>query len=113
MMAVARGEYVGKLERRPEVDTWRRHPTAEWPTTLKITAAQVMIARFSGCVLLAAAYVAGRAAASSESRPGESSDTRHPVATDLPAWEIQAHRPWRPSRTNQPSRGRVQAPKPR
>jgi hypothetical protein len=48
MMAVAGGEYVRKLKRRLKVDTRRRHPTAEWPTTLKITTAWEMIARVSG-----------------------------------------------------------------
>jgi hypothetical protein len=94
MMAVGVGEYVGKLERRLEVGTRRWHPTAEWPTTLKITASQVMIA----------VQQVRAARRGLRSRPGESSDARHPVATDLPAWEIQAHRPWRPTRTSRPSR---------
>jgi hypothetical protein len=99
MMAAALGEYVRELERRLEVGTRRRHPTAEWPTALEITAAQEMIARFSGCEQLAAGLHGGATSCLSESWPGESSDTRHPVATALAAWEVQAHRPWRPTRT--------------
>jgi hypothetical protein len=46
-MAVALGEYVRELERRLEV-TRRRHPMAEWPTALEITATQEMIAGSAG-----------------------------------------------------------------
>jgi hypothetical protein len=59
MMTVALGEYVRELGRRLGVGTRRRHLMAEWPTALEITAAQEMIARFSRCEQLAAAYVAG------------------------------------------------------
>jgi hypothetical protein len=46
--AVALGGYVTELQHRLEVGTRRRQPMAERPTTLEITEAQAMIARFSG-----------------------------------------------------------------
>jgi hypothetical protein len=46
--AVALGAYVTELKHRLEVGARRRHPTAERPTALEITAAQEMIAQFSG-----------------------------------------------------------------
>ena len=63
---------------------------AERPTTLEITEAQGMIARFSGFEQLAAAYMFGqplrRTLASGEQwhRPR--------LETALAAWEVQAHR---------------------
>jgi hypothetical protein len=80
-------EYVRELERRLEVGTRRRHPMAEWPTALEITAAQEMIARFSGCEQLAAAYVAGRPAASAN--PGR--EKAAPPGT-------RSQQPWLPGR---------------
>jgi hypothetical protein len=56
--AVALGAYVTELQHRLEVGIRRRHPMAERPTSLEITAAQGMIARFSGFEQLAAAYLA-------------------------------------------------------
>jgi hypothetical protein len=65
---------------------------AERPTTLEITEAQGMIARFSGFEQLAAAYMFGQPPPSAD--PGQ----RRAVAqatrleTALAAWEVQAHR---------------------
>jgi hypothetical protein len=78
--AVPLGAYVTDLQHRLDVGTRRRHPMAERPTTLEITAAQEMIARFSGFEQIAAAYLA---ATSANPDPGESSDTRHPARNGL------------------------------
>ena len=90
--AVALGGYVTELQHRLEVGTRRRQPMAERPTTLEITEAQGMIARFSGFEQLAAANVFGQPIPSAD--PGQ----RRAVApatrleTALAAWEVQAHR---------------------
>ena len=90
--AVALGGYVTELQHRLEVGTRRRQPMAERPTTLEITEAQGMIARFSGFEQLAAAYMFGQPLPSAD--PGQ----RRAVAqatrleTALAAWEVQAHR---------------------
>jgi hypothetical protein len=57
-----------------------------------------MTAQFSGCEQLAAPT--WRVDQLPQANPGreKAATPRHPVATDLPAWEIQAHRPWRPTR---------------
>ena len=87
--AVPLGAYVTDLQHRLDVGTRRRHPMAERPTTLEITAAQEMIARFSGFEQIAAAYLAATSA-----NPGQvkaaTPGTR--LATALAAWEVQAHR---------------------
>jgi hypothetical protein len=87
--AVPLGAYVTDLQHRLDVGTRRRHPMAERPTTLEITAAQEMIARFSGIEQIAAAYLAATSAnpdVVKAATPG----TR--LATALAAWEVQAHR---------------------
>jgi hypothetical protein len=90
--AVALGAYVTELQHRLEVGTRRRQPVAERPTTLEITEAQGMIARFSGFEQLAAAYMFG------PPLPSADPDQRRAVApatrldTALAAWEVQAHR---------------------
>jgi hypothetical protein len=90
--AVALGGYVTELQHRLEVGTRRRQPMAERPTTLEITEAQGMIARFSGFEQLAVAYMFGQPLPSAD--PGQ----RRAVAqatrleTALAAWEVQAHR---------------------
>ena len=90
--AVALGGYVTELQHRLELGTRRRQPMAERPTTLEITEAQGMIARFSGFEQLAAAHMFGQPLLSAD--PGQ----RRAVAqatrleTALAAWEVQAHR---------------------
>jgi hypothetical protein len=89
--AVALGAYVTELRHRLEVDTRRRQPIVERPTTLEITEAQDMIARFGGFEQLAAAYMFGQPLPSRD--PGlraAAPATRLQAA--LAAWEIQAHR---------------------
>ena len=90
--AVALGAYAADLQHRLEVATRRRQPMAERPTTLEITAAEGMIARFAGFEQLAAAYMFGQRPASAN--PGElraaAPATR--LETALAAWEVQAHR---------------------
>jgi hypothetical protein len=96
--AVALGGYVTELQHRLEVGTRRRQPMGERPTTLEITEAQGMIARFSGFEQLVAAYMFGQPLPSAD--PGE----RRAVApatrleTALAAWEVQATAPWPPTR---------------
>ena len=89
--AVALGGYVTELQHRLEVGTRRRQPMAERPTTLEITEAQGMIARFSGFEQLAAAHMFGQPL-----RPrtlaSESGGTGHAAGNSLAAWEVQAHR---------------------
>jgi hypothetical protein len=83
------GAYVTDLQHRMDVGTRRGHPMAERPTTLEITAAQEMIARFSEFEQIAAAYLAATSANPDQVKaatPG----TR--LATALAAWEVQAHR---------------------
>ncbi len=87
--AVALGAYVTELQHRLEVGTRRRHPMAERPISLEITAAQGMIARFSGFEQLAAAYLAATSA-NPDRVKAATPGTR--LATALAAREIQAHR---------------------
>ena len=65
---------------------------AERPTTLEITEAQGMIARFSGFEQLAAAHMFGQPLPSADPgrRRAVAQATR--LETALAAWEIQAHR---------------------
>jgi hypothetical protein len=90
--AVALGGYVTELQHRLEVGTRRRQPMAERPTTLEITEAQGMIARFSGFEQLAAAYMFGQPLPSADPgrRRAVAQATR--LETALAAWEVQAHR---------------------
>jgi hypothetical protein len=90
--AVALGGYVTGLQHRLEVGTRRRQPMAERPTTLEITEAQGMIARFSGFEQLAAAYMFGQPlpAADPGRRGAVAQATR--LETALAAWAVQAHR---------------------
>jgi hypothetical protein len=89
--AVAIGAYVGELRHRLEVASCRRQPMAERPTTLEITEAQGMIARFGGFEQLASAYMFG------QSLPSGSAGLRSAalatrLETALAVWEVQAHR---------------------
>src|SRR5215216_4680058 len=89
--AVTLGGYVTELQHRLEVGTRRRQPMAERPTTLEITEAQGMIARFGGFEQLAAAHMFGQPLPSAD--PGQrrrGAQTR--LETALAAWEFQAHR---------------------
>jgi hypothetical protein len=70
---VALGGYVTELQHRLEVGTRRRQPMAERPTTLEVTEAQGMIARFSGFEQLAAAYMFGQPLTSAD--PGQPTTT--------------------------------------
>jgi hypothetical protein len=90
--AVALGGYVTELQHPLEVGTRRRQPMAERPTTLEITEAQGMIARFSGFEQLAAAYMFGQPLPSAD--PGKLSAASPAIRleTALAAWEVQAHR---------------------
>jgi len=58
--AVALGAYVTELQNQLEVGIRRRQPIVERPTTLEITEAQGLIARFGGFEQLAAAYITAR-----------------------------------------------------
>ena len=89
---VALGGYVTEPQHRLEVGTRRRQPMAERPTTLEITEAQGMIARFSGFEQLAAAYMFGQPLPSADpgQQRGVAQATR--LETALAAWEVQAHR---------------------
>jgi hypothetical protein len=90
--AIALGGYVTELQHRLEVGTHRRQPMADRPTTLEITEAQGMIARFSGFEQLAAAYMFGQPLSSAD--PGQSRAVAQAtrLETALAAWEVQAHR---------------------
>jgi hypothetical protein len=69
----------------------RRQPMAERPTTLEITEAQGMIARFAGFEQLAAAYMFGQPLPSGS--PGlRSAAPATRLETALAVWEVQAHR---------------------
>ena len=61
----------------------RRQPMAERPTTLEITEAQGMIARFSGFEQLAAAYMFGQPLPSTDPWPAESRGTGHTAGNSL------------------------------
>jgi hypothetical protein len=65
---------------------------AERPTTLEITEAQGMIARFSGFEQLAAAYMFGQPLRSTDPGQPKAAATATRLETALAAWEIQAHR---------------------
>lgn len=90
--AVALGGYVTELQHRLEVGSRRRQPMAERPTTLEITEAQGMIARFSGFEQLAAAYMFGQPPPSAD--PGQRRAVARATRVEraLAAWEVQAHR---------------------
>jgi hypothetical protein len=80
---------VTDLQHRLEAGGRRRQPMSERPTALEVTAAQGMIARFSGFEQLAAAYVAATSANPDQAKaaaPGAR------LAAALAGWEVQAHR---------------------
>jgi hypothetical protein len=88
---VALRAYVADLQGQVETAKRRRQPIAERPTTLEITAAQGMIARFDGFEhLAAAAYLAG--ATPSSTNPAQAATPTKRLETALAAWEVQAHR---------------------
>ena len=58
--AVALGAYVTELQNQLEVGIRRRQPIVERPTTLEITEARGLIARFGGFEQLPAAYITAR-----------------------------------------------------
>jgi hypothetical protein len=89
---VALGGYVTELQHRLEVGTRRRQPMAERPTTLEITEAQGMIARFGGFEQLAAAYMFGQLLPSADPGQQAAAPPAIRLETALAAWEIQAHR---------------------
>ena len=87
--AVALDAYVTDLRHRLEAGFRRRQPMIERPTALEITAAQGMIARFSGFEQFSAAYVAATSANPDQAKaaaPGAR------LAAALAGWEVQAHR---------------------
>jgi hypothetical protein len=90
--AVALGAYVTELQHRLEVGTRRRQPMAERPTTLEITEAQGMIARFSGFEQLAAAYMFGQPLPSANPPQPRAVAQATRLDTALAAWEVQTHR---------------------
>jgi hypothetical protein len=90
--AVALGGYVKELQHRLEVGTRRRQPMAERPTTLEITEAQGMIARFSGFEQLAAAHMFGQPLPSTEPGQRRAAAQATRLDTALAAWQVQAHR---------------------
>ena len=90
--AVALGGYVTELQHRLEVGTRRRQPMAERPTTLEITEAQGMIARFGGFEQLAAAYMFGQPLPSADPGQRRAAAPATRLETALAAWEVQAHR---------------------
>jgi hypothetical protein len=89
--AVALGAYVTELQHRLEIGTRRRQPLAERPTTLEITVAQDMIARFGGFEQLAAACMFGQPLSSGDSGLRAAAPATR-LETALAAWEVQAHR---------------------
>jgi hypothetical protein len=90
--AVALDGYVTELQHRLEVGTRRREPMAERPTTLEITEAQGMIARFGGFEQLAAAYMFGQPLPSADRGQRRAAAQATRLETALAAWEVQAHR---------------------
>jgi hypothetical protein len=90
--AVALGGYVRELQHRLEVGARRREPLAERPTTLEITEAQGMIARFSGFEQLAAAYMFGQPLTSADPGQRRAASPARRLETALAAWGVQAHR---------------------
>jgi hypothetical protein len=90
--AVALGGYVRELQHPLEVGTRRRQPMAERPTTLEITEAQGMIARFSGFEQLAAAYMFGQPLPSADPGQRRAAAQATRLETALAAWAVQAHR---------------------
>jgi hypothetical protein len=90
--AVALGGYVTELQHRLEVGTRRRQPMGERPTTLEITEAQGMIARFSGFEQLAAAYMFGQPLPSADPGQLRAASPAARLETALAAWAVQAHR---------------------
>jgi hypothetical protein len=89
--AVALGAYVTELQHRLEVGIRRRQPMAERPTTLEITAAQDMIARFGGFEQLAAASMFAQPLPFGDSGLRAAAPATR-LGTALAAWEVQAHR---------------------
>jgi hypothetical protein len=89
---VALGGYVTGLQHRLEVGSRRRQPMAERPTTLEITEAQGMIARFSGFEQLAAAYMFGQPLPSADPGQQRAAAQATRLETALAGWEVQAHR---------------------
>jgi hypothetical protein len=89
--AVALGAYVAELQHRLEIASRRRQPKAERPTTLEITEAQDMIARFGGFEQLAAAYMFGQPLPSGSPGPRSAAPATR-LETALAVWEVQAHR---------------------
>ena len=88
---VALGAYAAELQGQVETAKRRRHPIAERPTVLEISAAQGMIARFDGFEhLAAAAYLAGEPASSTN--PVQAATPTKRLETALATWEVQAHR---------------------
>jgi len=69
------------------------------PTALEITAAQDMLARFSGFEQLTADYVVGRAAASANPDQVKAAAPGTRLAAALAAWEFRRTAPWPPTRT--------------
>jgi hypothetical protein len=65
---------------------------AERPTTLEITEAQGMSARFSGFEQLAAAYTFGQPRPSADPGQRRAAAPATRLETALAAWEVQAHR---------------------
>ena len=65
---------------------------ADRPTTLEITEAQGMIARFSGFEQLAAAYMFGQPLPSADPGQPRAMAQATRLETALAAWEVQAHR---------------------
>src|SRR5215203_3626360 len=76
---------------------WRSAPADanQWlsgPTTLEITEAQGMIARFDGFEQLAAAHMFGQPPPSADPGQRRAAAAATRLETALAAWEIQAHR---------------------
>jgi hypothetical protein len=90
--AVALGGHVTDLQHRLAAGEHRRQPLVERPTALEITAAQGMIARFSGFEQLAGAYLFGMPATSANPEQVRQAAPATRLETALAAWEVQAHR---------------------
>jgi hypothetical protein len=82
--AVALGAYVGELQHRLEVGSRRRQPMAERPTTLELTEAQGMIARFGGFEQLAAAYMFGQPLPSGNPGLRSAAPSTLPTSREIP-----------------------------